>query len=220
MKRFGIIAAALLASTGAHAADIVGLCNTGQNATCTGSGTLGAADQNWTLTDPNAVAYDGTPINSAWLANNSTSYWATPAANGNTSFDPTAAGYYNYTLTFDIGTGFNSGSASFNGRFAVDNAVASIKLNGNVINGSGGTYNRWTAFSADSGFVGGTNTLTFNVVNLAQSSGNPTGLRVEFLGSNVAAVPEPATWALFILGFGLVGGVMRRRTTASMALVA
>lgn len=26
-----------------------------------------------------------------------------------------------------------------------------------------------------------------------------------------AAVPEPATWALMILGFGLVGGVMRRR---------
>lgn len=27
------------------------------------------------------------------------------------------------------------------------------------------------------------------------------------------AVPEPATWALMILGFGLVGGAMRRRTT-------
>ena len=27
----------------------------------------------------------------------------------------------------------------------------------------------------------------------------------------VAAVPEPATWAMFIVGFGLVGGVMRRR---------
>ena len=26
-----------------------------------------------------------------------------------------------------------------------------------------------------------------------------------------AAVPEPATWAMFISGFGLVGGVMRRR---------
>lgn len=28
------------------------------------------------------------------------------------------------------------------------------------------------------------------------------------------AVPEPSTWALMILGFGLVGGAMRRRTTA------
>ena len=29
----------------------------------------------------------------------------------------------------------------------------------------------------------------------------------------LSAVPEPATWALMILGFGLVGGVMRRRST-------
>jgi hypothetical protein len=27
----------------------------------------------------------------------------------------------------------------------------------------------------------------------------------------LSAVPEPATWAMMILGFGLVGGVMRRR---------
>jgi hypothetical protein len=26
-----------------------------------------------------------------------------------------------------------------------------------------------------------------------------------------SGVPEPATWALTILGFGLVGGVMRRQ---------
>ena len=30
------------------------------------------------------------------------------------------------------------------------------------------------------------------------------------------AVPEPSTWALFILGFGLVGGAMRKRTRASV----
>jgi hypothetical protein len=30
-------------------------------------------------------------------------------------------------------------------------------------------------------------------------------------GSGVAAVPEPASWALMISGFGLIGGTMRRR---------
>lgn len=30
----------------------------------------------------------------------------------------------------------------------------------------------------------------------------------------LAAVPEPATWALFILGFGAVGATLRRRNTA------
>jgi PEP-CTERM motif len=35
--------------------------------------------------------------------------------------------------------------------------------------------------------------------------------RLLFSASSRAAVPEPATWALMILGFGLVGGAMRRR---------
>ena len=30
-------------------------------------------------------------------------------------------------------------------------------------------------------------------------------------------VPEPTTWALLILGFGVIGGAMRRRTNASVA---
>lgn len=30
---------------------------------------------------------------------------------------------------------------------------------------------------------------------------------------NITAVPEPATWGMMIMGFGLLGGVMRRRKT-------
>jgi hypothetical protein len=30
------------------------------------------------------------------------------------------------------------------------------------------------------------------------------------------AVPEPATWAMMILGFGLVGGAMRRPKTLTV----
>ena len=33
----------------------------------------------------------------------------------------------------------------------------------------------------------------------------------------VPSVPEPATWAMMITGFGLVGGVMRRRPKADLA---
>ena len=32
----------------------------------------------------------------------------------------------------------------------------------------------------------------------------------------LGAVPEPATWALMILGFGAIGGAMRRKTKASV----
>lgn len=34
-----------------------------------------------------------------------------------------------------------------------------------------------------------------------------------------AAVPEPATWAMFILGFGVIGTSMRRRTTLRASFV-
>lgn len=32
--------------------------------------------------------------------------------------------------------------------------------------------------------------------------------------AGLGAVPEPATWALFILGFGAIGGALRRRSSA------
>ena len=35
--------------------------------------------------------------------------------------------------------------------------------------------------------------------------------------ATITAVPEPATWAMMIAGFGLVGGAMRRRTRVAVA---
>jgi hypothetical protein len=54
-------------------------------------------------------------------------------------------------------------------------------------------------------------TLTndFNFDSLRQASFNFTG----------GAVPEPATWALFILGFGFVGGMMRLARTRQTVAV-
>ena len=37
------------------------------------------------------------------------------------------------------------------------------------------------------------------------------------LSAQVAAVPEPATWAMMLVGFGLMGGAMRRRTRVTFA---
>lgn len=34
---------------------------------------------------------------------------------------------------------------------------------------------------------------------------------------NTSGVPEPATWAMLVTGFGLAGGALRRRTSAALA---
>ncbi len=39
----------------------------------------------------------------------------------------------------------------------------------------------------------------------------PTGIRVEFLGSSVTAVPEPESYAMMLAGLGLMGAIARRR---------
>ncbi len=208
MKHVLMAGVALAMAAPASAAPIIGLKNTGL-------GTPRAADPNWTLTG--GTAFRGRPINVAWIPNDSTSAWLTPAAIGTTSFDRTSVGNYAYNLIFSL-AGFQAATASFAGRFAVDNRVTSITLNGVTINGSGGTLNSWTNFSSlTNAFRPGNNTLTFNVLNSALPTGNnPTGLRVEFLSSSVTVVPEAATWAMMIGGFGLIGFAMRRRSALSV----
>lgn len=50
-------------------------------------------------------------------------------------------------------------------------------------------------------------------------NGGPVTNIADFAPDNatVRAVPEPATWALLLAGFGIVGGAMRRRTHAIAA---
>jgi hypothetical protein len=219
MKRTFIAAAVLLAAfSTANAASITGLANTG-----VGAG--GAKDTNYTLTavsDPwigtttPVITLDNTwPVN-PWMANSATSKWITPTASQGQSFDAWNTGTYTYSLSFDL-TGYNASTASFSGRVAADNTVK-VLLN-NVEIGSGNGFTDWSSFStasitgasATSAFLSGANQLDFVVTNWAQNGGNPTGLRVEFDASSVAAVPEPETYGMLLAGLALVGAVARRR---------
>lgn len=60
----------------------------------------------------------------------------------------------------------------------------------------GGTFS--SSLAAQQNAFGALNTRTYSASATAES---------------VAAVPEPATWALMILGFGIVGSALRRRRT-------
>lgn len=213
MKHAILATTLVLASlTSAYAASINGLNNTGLGA----SGTL---DTNYALTvtagttvlsntEPYITSASVWPVGAAWLQNSATSKWVTPTINQGDSFDAGSNGVYTYTLNFDL-TGYLASSAMFTGRVASDNAVT-IKLNNNNLGSSSG-FSSWSSLSANSGFVSGWNTLEFVVTNWQQSGGNPTGLRVEFLDSNVAPIPEPGTYAMLLGGLALMSVVARRR---------
>jgi len=203
--------ASIFAAASANAASISGLVNTGVEA-------QGAQDTNYKLTAASSdttianpygyVSFDNAwPIN-PWLANDSVSRWITPTASQSQSFDASAAGTYTYHLDFDL-TGYNAATASFVGRFAADNA-AEVKLNGVTIANASG-FTSWNAFGANSGFHSGLNSLDFVVTNWAQNGGNPTGLRVEFSQSSIAAVPEPSTFATLATGLAVLALQRRRK---------
>jgi hypothetical protein len=58
---------------------------------------------------------------------------------------------------------------------------------------------------------------TFNDTTVSPDSRWNSGTLTFTYTPAATAVPEPASWAMMISGFGLVGGAMRRRSTLSFA---
>lgn len=107
-----------------------------------------------------------------------------------------------------------------NSSFTGDNSdpfIVAVKGNGGTTNiattmGLGGTGN-WTEFTGNFIATSATATLTIFDDN-SVASGNDYGLDQ----ISVTAVPEPASWAMMIAGFGLVGAAARSRLTAKTVL--
>ena len=80
-----------------------------------------------------------------------------------------------------------------------------------------GSY--WLGFAStgsDGMFTGAPNPLSNYAYTsggnwVAQPTNQTLGIRVSGVAGIGGAVPEPASWAMMIAGFGLVGGMMRRR---------
>lgn len=211
----GLALASAVASAAAPTAWIEGLYNTGEVFFA------GEQDTNYRFTVISGTATgtsgygvvttgEGFPF-PIWAENDVASSWLTPSANAGQSYDPSSNGLYKWSISFDL-TGKDIATASFAGRWWADNQ-GYVQLNGHTIS-SGVNLSSPTSFGASAGFVSGLNTLDFYVTNYAQSGGNPTGVRVEFLTSNAAiaaAVPEPESWALVVAGLAVVGAIARRR---------
>ncbi|WP_133366144.1 PEPxxWA-CTERM sorting domain-containing protein [Qipengyuania sediminis] len=127
-----------------------------------------------------------------------------------------------------------SGSPTFNGPIGIlfDRDLAGVGFDAGFFNAIGGTA--VTAYGADGRLLGSvSNTgLGIEFLGLVTNDGSeqirgvlfslvgnePAGFAIDSLrfgrrGQVVApnAVPEPSTWAMLILGFGALGGMMRQR---------
>ncbi|MBA3972950.1 MAG: hypothetical protein C0504_01880 [Candidatus Solibacter sp.] len=215
MKLLKLMVLTLAVASLATAMPIVGLYSTGMNVS-------GGVDQSWQLGGGNAyVTQDGQFPFGAWVANDANAKWVSPQANyvgGGGALLSDANGVYTYTTTFDL-TGYDPTTANFNFTIAADDRINSVYLNSNQLVGvigpyAGGAMSGPFGPGVGNGFVAGLNTITVSVQNMGGDVGNPTGLRLEVLNSDVEmlqAIPEPATFALVGLALAALPLVRRRK---------
>jgi hypothetical protein len=160
----------------------------------------GAQASFWTLSAEPAGASEAigsSPFryNCCYFADTATAAWVSPQANGNAG----VSGFYTYDLAIDL-TGLDPATASISGTFGTDND-GSIFLNSNAAAATTcfGCFGAPTAFTINSGFVAGLNTLHVKVNN----GGDPTAFFVSFTSATAggsSTVPEPATILLTCAG--------------------
>jgi hypothetical protein len=139
-------------------------------------------------------------FNGSYYVDNSLSGWVSPGSNGNAG----VGGIYTYQLSVNL-TGLDPATAVISGLFGTDNDGA-ILLNG-VIKATTGfaDFGAPTAFTMNSGFVPGMNTISVQMNN----GGDPTAFRVQFSSATAnqigaAPVPEPSTFLLITGGLAAV----------------
>lgn len=162
---------------------------------------------------PDAVVTNPPPPR-YWIANSSTSAWI-----GNTADQGNAPpGDYTFTTAFVLPNTADLASVTISGNWAADNTGLDILLNGISTGQTTTDYRSYAGFSLTSGFVVGTNTISFLVRNFGASN-NPMGLRVDGISgsyqlqptSGAGAVPAPASLSLLGLGLTLFGFLRARK---------
>jgi len=213
MKAITLLAFGVAVASPASAATIPGLFNTGTDANNVALvGGNGVVDPHYSIfssTSPGFAGHQAVTFQCCYVANDANSRWVSLSADGSPGSNVTF-----YRLSFSL-AGLDPTTAVITGSGGTDNA-GRIFLNGvdTGINIDG--FGSLVPFMLNSGFVAGTNILDFRVSDF----GPPTAFRVDDLAgtANAAgAVPEPATWAMLLAGFGAIAGAARVRRTKALA---
>ena len=149
------------------------------------------------------------------------------AANFRTAIDPATTEGHSPLGDFHFGTStcISSGGAVSSGTFHI--YFASDEFSGTFAGGStptlttGISNTEWlfTILAGTGRFAGASG--TFEGAGLADARTRPTHVGIAFFGSAITPdVPEPASWALMIVGFGAVGLALRRRPRGVLRQIA
>lgn len=171
----------------------------------------GQVDANYVVTATDGTATIGahalTYYNPAYLQDGPMSRIVNSTGNGN----ETGGTFTTFTTTFSL-AGYDSANATLSGQALFDN-FGEIFLNGNQVGGTITGFGSLAPFGTNANFfLAGLNTLSFVLHN----TGGPeafqvAGLTVTAAPLAVGGVPEPVTWGLMLVGFGLVGVSLRNR---------
>jgi hypothetical protein len=130
------------------------------------------------------------------------------------AFVAPVAGSYTFNATFNIqdtnpsGVGINLIRTTSGGLPLIYSTLGTI----NGTSGPGSILNYTNVFT-----LGAFEAVGFGLSNLGNVNDDSTGVQFSVATS---AVPEPATWAMMIGGFGLIGGSMRMRRRTAMQAIA
>lgn len=97
---------------------------------------------------------------------------------------------------------FGGGSQAFTGQQLIDSGIANGSQSSSVTNGR-------LTFFANSGV-----SISGLTIRSSQNSAEVDNF------ATIGAVPEPGTWATMLLGFGVIGGAMRRRRRVGILSIA
>jgi hypothetical protein len=118
-----------------------------------------------------------------------------------------SVGASSFTVNTFCGTGCTWTATTFNGFVLLDTYNVAPAFTSVTINGA----------TSVAGFDASRITFDANTVFLNLQGLDANGLVVVDLNGGSGVVPEPASWAMLIAGFGLVGAAMRRRRTLQAA---
>ena len=248
-KRIIALAAFGLLSGAAPAQAAVTISTTGGNSATSGpSGNIATFSSGGVSVQVSAWSLNGFSLGTAWLGQYATGLGVTNASEGsgttmNSSSIDNQSGTDFLLLVFNqavdvqsaVLTPYQVSSAAANNAVTVSYATLPGAYTSPVPTGIAANSSVWFNLIADANALSGNTTSPYSVaLNPSANYGNvwllaagdfgtgspsADGFRLSAITVSTSPVPEPSTWALFFLGFGLLAASLRQRTRQSGRLL-